>query len=83
MISVKRHGDVPELIQCASRQDEINRIKKEVVRFCTQPVNAEKIADCQDMCKKNYGYRGVHIWLQKQGIYHNPKTVLRVMRKYG
>ena len=23
------------------------------------------------------------LWLKKQGIYYNPKTVLRVMRKYG
>lgn len=23
------------------------------------------------------------MWLKKQGIYRNPKTVLRVMRKYG
>ncbi|MDO5478400.1 MAG: IS3 family transposase [Clostridia bacterium] len=44
---------------------------------------AEKIKECQDECGKAYGYRRVHIWLERQGIYRNPKTVLRVMQKYG
>ena len=44
---------------------------------------AEKIRECQDECGKTYGYRRVHIWLERNGIYRNPKTVLRVMRKYG
>lgn len=44
---------------------------------------AEKIRECQDECGKTYGYRRVHIWLERHGIYRNPKTVLRVMQKYG
>ena len=44
---------------------------------------AEKIRECQEACGKTYGYRRVHIWLERNGIYRNPKTVLRVMRKYG
>ena len=44
---------------------------------------AEKIRECQEKCGKTYGYRRVHIWLEKNGIYRNPKTVLRVMQKYG
>lgn len=44
---------------------------------------AEKIRECQAACRKTYGYRRVHIWLERQGIHHNPKTILRVMRKYG
>ena len=44
---------------------------------------ANKIAECQSRCGKTYGYRRVHIWLQKQGICRNPKTILRVMQKYG
>ena len=44
---------------------------------------AEKIKECQDKCGKTYGYRRVHIWLEKNGIYRNPKTVLRVMQKYN
>lgn len=43
---------------------------------------AEKIRECQDKCGKTYGYRRVHIWLERQGIHHNPKTILRVMQKY-
>ena len=44
---------------------------------------AEKIRECQEKTKQTYGYRRVHIWLERQGIYHNPKTVLRVMNKYN
>ena len=44
---------------------------------------AETIRECQDKCGKTYGYRRVHIWLERKGIYRNPKTVLRVMQKYG
>ena len=44
---------------------------------------AEKIRECQEACGKTYGYRRVHIWLERNGIYRNPKTVLRVMQKYG
>lgn len=44
---------------------------------------AEKIEECQESCGKTYGYRRVHIWLERQGIHHNPKTILRVMQKYN
>ena len=44
---------------------------------------AEKIRECQEECRSTYGYRRVHIWLERQGIHHNPKTVLRVMNKYS
>ena len=44
---------------------------------------AKKIRECQDSCGKTYGYRRVHIWLERQGIQHNPKTILRVMQKYN
>ena len=44
---------------------------------------AEKIRECQDECGKTYGYRRVHTWLERHNIYRNPKTVLRVMQKYG
>lgn len=44
---------------------------------------AEKIKECQVATKHTYGYRRVHIWLEKQGIHHNPKTILRVMQKYN
>ena len=44
---------------------------------------AEKIRECQEHSHKTYGYRRVQIWLERQGIYKNPKTVLRVMQKYN
>ena len=44
---------------------------------------AKKIQECQERCGKTYGYRRVHIWLEREGIHHNPKTVLRVMQKYN
>ena len=44
---------------------------------------AEKIEECQDKCGKTYGYRRVHIWLERNGIHKNPKTVLKVMQKYN
>ena len=44
---------------------------------------ADKIRECQEKCGRTYGYRRVHIWLERNGIYRNPKTVLRVMQKYG
>ena len=25
----------------------------------------------------------MHLWLERQGVHHNPKTVLKVMKKYG
>ena len=44
---------------------------------------AEKISECQDKYGKTYGYRRVHIWLERNGIHKNPKTVLKVMQKYN
>lgn len=44
---------------------------------------AKKIRECQEECGRTYGYRRVHIWLERHNIYRNPKTVLRVMQKYG
>ena len=44
---------------------------------------AQMIQKCQEQCRGTYGYRRVHIWLERQGVHKNPKTVLRVMRKYN
>lgn len=44
---------------------------------------AEKIRECQIECRSTYGYRRVHIWLERNGTHCNPKTVLRVMNKYN
>ena len=44
---------------------------------------AEQIQACQREVKQTYGYRRVQIWLERQGIHRDPKTVLRVMQKYN
>ena len=45
---------------------------------------AAMISECQQRCGKTYGYRRVQIWLMREkATYFNPKTVLRVMNKYG
>ena len=44
---------------------------------------AEQIRTCQQEVKQTYGYRRVHIWLERKGIYRNPKTILRIMQKYN
>ena len=44
---------------------------------------AKKIQECQDRTDKTYGYRRVWKWLKDRNIEKNPKTVLRVMKKYG
>ena len=33
--------------------------------------------------RQTYGYRRMWLWLERQGIHRNPKTVLRVMKKYN
>ena len=43
---------------------------------------AEEIRKQQDKCFKTYGYRRMCLALKDKGIHHNPKTILRVMRKY-
>ena len=44
---------------------------------------AKQIRQCQNRCDKTYGYRRVWQWLAKKHIHRNPKTILRVMKKYG
>ena len=42
-----------------------------------------EIRICQHTVDKTYGYRRVWLWLEHKNIHRNPKTVLRVMKKYG
>ena len=44
---------------------------------------AKEIEQCQSRTDKTYGYRRVWKWLRGRNIERNPKTVLRVMKKYG
>ena len=44
---------------------------------------SELIRECQQETRQTYGYRRAAIWLERKGIHHNPKTILRVMNKYS
>jgi len=44
---------------------------------------ARKIEECQNKTDKTYGYRRIWKWLSDRNIKRNPKTVLRVMKKYS
>lgn len=44
---------------------------------------ADEIRICQHSTDNTYGYRRVWLWLDHRKIHRNPKTVLRVMKKYG
>lgn len=43
---------------------------------------ADTIRRQQEKCFHTYGYRRIWLALEKRGIHHNPKTILRVMKKY-
>ena len=44
---------------------------------------AKEIEECQSKTDKTYGYRRVWKWLRDRNIHRNPKTVLKIMKKYG
>ena len=44
---------------------------------------AAEIAQIQKKCRNTYGYRRMQMSLENKGIHRNPKTILRVMKKYG
>ena len=43
---------------------------------------AELIAQQRECSFRTYGYRRMWLWLKSQNIFRNPKTVLRIMKKY-
>lgn len=44
---------------------------------------ADMIRKQQEKCDRTYGYRRMWKWLkQTKKIYRNPKTILRIMKKY-
>lgn len=43
---------------------------------------AELIGQQRERSFRTYGYRRMWLWLKRQNIFYNPKTVLRVMKKY-
>lgn len=44
---------------------------------------AKQIVQVQEKCRGTYGYRRMQICLENQGIHRNPKTILRIMKKYN
>ena len=64
-----------------SRSGYYSYVKRMNVPEWDLPI-AEKIRECQRQSHRTYGYRRVQIWLDKEGIHRNPKTVLRIMQKY-
>ena len=43
----------------------------------------ELLKEQQFHVRQTYGYRRMWLWLESQGIHRNPKTVLRIMKKYN
>ena len=45
-------------------------------------VLAELITQQRERSFHTYGYRRMWLWLKRQDIFYNSKTVLRIMKKY-
>ena len=43
---------------------------------------SKAIAQQRERSYHTYGYRRMWLWLKSQNIFCNPKTVLRIMKKY-
>ena len=85
---IYRHREqYPVLVMChffsVSRSGYYSFVKR-MSRPKKDAVLAEMIRQQQEKCIHTYGYRRIWQWLKgRKGIYHNPKTILRVMKKYG
>ena len=44
---------------------------------------AERIAQQRERSLRTYGYRRMWLWLRSQNMFRDPKTVLRIMKKYA
>ena len=44
---------------------------------------AKLIAQQHERSFQTYGYRRMWLWLKSQDIIRNPKTVMRIMKKYN
>ena len=84
---IYRHrGEYPVAVMCkffgVSRSGYYTFVKRQ-----EQPEQdaqlAAMIKECQNKTDKTYGYRRVWKWLKDRNIKRNPKTVLRIMKKYG
>ena len=67
---------------CVSRSGYYDYVKR-LDQPAHDAVLAEIIRKQQEKCHKTYGYRRMCRWLkQAEKIYRNPKTILRIMKKY-
>ncbi len=84
---IYRHRDeYPVSVMCKFFEVSRSGYYDFVKRFGKPEQDAElarKIEECQNKTDRTYGYRRVWKWLKGQNIDRNPKTVLRVMKKYG
>ena len=85
---IYRHREeYPVLVMCRF----FCSVQKRLLQLCTADEPTGKgcrscriIRQQQTKCFHTYGYRRMWQWLKgSKGIYHNPKTILRVMKKYG
>ena len=87
-VVIYRHREqYPVLVMCqlfsVSRSGYYSFIKR-LSRPEKDAALAQTIRQQQDKCFHTYGYRRMWQWLERNaGIHHNPKTILRVMKKYG
>ena len=84
---IHRHRDkYPVLVMCkffgVSRSGYYDFLKRQGNPEADADL-ARKIEECQNKTDKTYGYRRVWKWLNDRNIRKNPKTILRIMKKYG
>lgn len=83
----QRAGKYPITEMCAFfgvSRSGYYRYLKYIGKLDTDVLLAKMIAECQQNRGKIHGYRYIQLWLERcKGIHRNPKTVLRVMCKYG
>lgn len=84
---IHRHRqEYPVSVMCSffevSRSGCYDYVKRLGMPEKDAPLAAE-IAQIQKKCRNTYGYRRMQISLENKGIHRDPKTILRVMKKYG
>lgn len=87
-LAIYRHRNkYPIQVMCSffevSRSGYYSYIKK-MDKPDKDEVLVQHIRNCQERCKKTYGYRRVKLWLERElDKKINHKAILRIMRKYG
>ena len=84
---IHRHRqEYPVSVMCkffeVSRSGYYDYVKRLGMPEKDAPLAAE-ISQIQKKCRNTYGYRRMQMSLENKGIHRNPKTILRVMTKYG